>query len=89
MVVVGTSLSVYPAADLPKTARVHTPRAPLVRIDATAFSDLTHGPDDARVTGKAAEVLPKLIARVLELRKRGGVEGVRAGGGDNAPRMFS
>ena len=79
----------YPAADLPKTARVHTPRAPLVRIDATAFSDLTHGPDDARVTGKAAEVLPKLIARVLELRKRGGVEGVRAGGGDNAPRMFS
>ena len=89
VVVIGTSLSVYPAADLPKSARVHFPRAPLVRIDATAFSDVTLGADDAFITGKAAQVLPVLVQRILDLRERGGVEGVGVFEGGNAPRMFS
>jgi NAD-dependent SIR2 family protein deacetylase len=68
VVIVGTSLSVFPAADLPRQARVHTPRAPIVRVDASASATSTQGPDDAFVTGRAAELLPQLVRRVLELR---------------------
>ena len=32
--VIGTSLSVYPAAELPQLVRLHTPGAPLVEINA-------------------------------------------------------
>ena len=68
VVIVGTSLSVFPAADLPRQARVHTPRAPIVRVDASASATSTQGPDDAFVTGRAAAFLPRLVRRVLELR---------------------
>jgi hypothetical protein len=99
-VIVGTSLSVFPAADLPRQARVHTPRAPIVRVDASATSATsTAGPDDAVITRRAARAVPALVRRVLELRdgSRGYVaedaEGAEGGIGRPvacaAPRMFS
>ena len=102
VVIVGTSLSVFPAADLPRQARVHTPRAPIVRVDASATSMCasTAGPDDAVITARAARAVPALVRRVLELRdgSRGyrvaeDVEGAEGGIGrpvaSAAPRMFS
>ena len=99
VVIVGTSLSVFPAADLPRQARVHTPRAPIVRVDACASATSTVGPDDAVITRRAARAVPALVRRVLELRdgSRGYVaedaEGAEGGIGrpvaSAAPRMFS
>ena len=101
MVIVGTSLSVFPAADLPRQARVHTPRAPIVRVDACAsMCASTVGPDDAVITARAARAVPALVRRVLELRdgSRGyrvaeDAEGAEGGIGrpvaSAAPRMFS
>ena len=99
VVIVGTSLSVFPAADLPQQARVHTPRAPIVRVDACASAKSTVGPDDAVITRRAARAVPALVRRVLELRdgSRGYVaedaEGAEGGIGrpvaSAAPRMFS
>ena len=99
VVIVGTSLSVFPAADLPQQARVHTPRAPIVRVDACASATSTVGPDDAVITRRAARAVPALVRRVLELRdgSRGYVaedaEGAEGGIGrpvaSAAPRMFS
>ena len=99
VVIVGTSLSVFPAADLPRQARVHTPRAPIVRVDACASATSTVGPDDAVITRRAARAVPALVRRVLELRdgSRGYVaedaEGAEGGIGRPvacaAPRMFS
>jgi len=67
VIVVGTSLSVFPAAELPQLARLHTPGAPLVEINAVHTE--TPAGADVTITGKAAEVLPLLVKRVLELRK--------------------
>ena len=101
VVIVGTSLSVFPAADLPRQARVHTPRAPIVRVDACAsMCASTAGPDDAVITARAARAVPALVRRVLELRdgSRGyrvaeDAEGAEGGIGrpvaSAAPRMFS
>jgi NAD-dependent deacetylase len=93
VVIVGTSLSVFPAADLPRQARVHTPRAPIVRVDASASATSTQGPDDAFVTGRAAELLPQLVRRVLELREGSNGEVVEDAdsftGGIGRVEMFS
>ena len=93
VVIVGTSLSVFPAADLPRQARVHTPRAPIVRVDASASATSTQGPDDAFVTGRAAEFLPQLVRRVLELRDGSRGEAVEDAdsftGGIGRVEMFS
>lgn len=67
VIVVGTSLSVYPAAALPQLARLHNPGAPLVEINAV-HSETPAGADVV-ITARAAEVLPALVDRVLELRR--------------------
>ena len=67
VIVVGTSLSVYPAAELPQLARRHNPGAPLIEINAVHAE--TPAGADVTITGKAAEVLPLLVDRILELRR--------------------
>jgi NAD-dependent SIR2 family protein deacetylase len=99
VVIIGTSLSVFPAAGFPGLSRTHVnPRAPLIRVDAGAANcdpDFS-GPDDAYVAGKAAEVVPRLVDRVLYLRRRGiasaDSESSRARArhtGPTGPKMFS
>jgi NAD-dependent deacetylase len=60
MLVVGTSLVVYPAAQVPVAA--HEAGAPLVIVNAepTPFDDLA----EVVIEGKAGEVLPRLVQLV-------------------------
>ena len=80
MLVVGTSLSVYPAAELPRVCRLHAGGdAPVVEINATRAE--TPAEADIVVAAKAAETLPALVDRILELRKESaGVRGITPAG---------
>ncbi|MDY6795460.1 MAG: NAD-dependent deacylase [Actinomycetota bacterium] len=68
LLVLGTSGAVYPAAALPEYAKRAGAR--LVEINATGvyFPDLV----DVGILGKSGEVLPRIVARVKELRREGG-----------------
>ena len=91
MLVVGTSLSVYPAAELPRVCRLHAGGdAPVVEINATRAE--TPAEADIVVAAKAAETLPALVDRILELRKESAGDAPPAGGGGGEggrPQMFA
>ena len=91
MLVVGTSLSVYPAAELPRVCRLHAGGdAPVVEINATRAE--TPAEADIVVAAKAAETLPALVDRILELRKESAGDATPAGGGGGEggrPQMFA
>ena len=91
MLIVGTSLSVYPAAELPRLCRLHAGGdAPVVEINAARAE--TSAEADVVLAAKAAETLPALVDRVLELRKNreGGATRAGGGGGEGGrPQMFA
>ena len=60
MLIVGSSLQVYPAAGIPRLARENGAELCIVNAEPTPFDDL------ARVVmhGKAGELLPEIVARV-------------------------
>jgi NAD-dependent deacetylase len=57
MLVVGAGLEVFPAASLPTYAHRSKAELVFVNIAETAFDDIA----DVRLTGKAGEVLPRLV----------------------------
>lgn len=57
VLIVGSSLTVYPVADLPKFARQGRAKVALVNLDQTDFDGLV----DLVIYGKAGEVLPALL----------------------------
>jgi NAD-dependent deacetylase len=61
MVAVGSSLQVYPAADLPVVAVRNGARLAIVNDEATPLDGLA----DLVVHGRAGEVLPAAVAAVL------------------------
>jgi NAD-dependent deacetylase len=61
MVAVGSSLSVYPAADLPLVAVRHGARLVIVNDEPTPYDDLA----DLVVRGRAGDVLAEAVSEVL------------------------
>jgi len=65
-IVVGSSLVVYPAAQLPLTAKRQGGRLVIINMSSTphdAYADLV-------INGKAGEILPQLVEEVKELLKK-------------------
>ena len=60
MLIVGTSLQVYPAAGIPRLAREHGAQLCIVNAEPTAFDAVA----TVVVQGKAGEVLPALADRI-------------------------
>lgn len=63
LIVVGTSATVYPAAQLPFTAKTHGAFVIECNVERTEF---THGISDVFLRGPAAQTLPELVRRVRE-----------------------
>ena len=57
---IGTSAVVYPAADLPLTAKEHGAYVAEINLEPSAISDAA----SEVITGKAGELLPRLVAAV-------------------------
>jgi NAD-dependent deacetylase len=75
-VVVGSSLSVYPAARLPVIAKEAGARLVIVNLDATPLDGL----GDVVIPGRAGEIMARLVAAVRARRDPG--RGVATEGGD-------
>jgi NAD-dependent deacetylase len=58
LLAVGTTLAVYPAADVVPAARFHGARIVILNLEPTAMDDLA----DAVLRASISEVLPKLVA---------------------------
>jgi len=83
MLVVGTSAMVYPAASLPRLLLERG--RPVIEVDL-ATTSLTGEPNCHLLQGRAGEIVPRLVERVLRLR--GPV--ARAGrGGNNSTALRS
>jgi NAD-dependent deacetylase len=65
MLVVGTSALVYPAANIPLVAKYNGAFVIEVNTEKTGISPMI----DRTILGSAAQVLPRLVEKVLELRK--------------------
>ncbi len=63
-IVVGSSLVVYPAAEMPYIAKSAGAKMILVNADPTVADRIF----DVTIYGKAGEILPKIVERVKELR---------------------
>lgn len=74
--VVGTSCVVYPAASLPALAREAGAAVVEVNVETTPVTGEAH----LSIRGTSADVLPRIIDRIVEIRTRDG-GGVRPGGG--------
>jgi len=61
VLIVGSSLQVYPAAGIPRLAREHGAELCIVNAEPTPFDDVAA----AVVHGKAGEVLPEIVRRVV------------------------
>ncbi len=66
-IVVGSSLGVYPAADLPRIAKAQGAVLVIVNRDPTPQDELA----DHVLHGEAGTIVPKLVERGLELRDDG------------------
>ena len=66
MLVVGTSAMVYPAASLPRL--VLERNKPVIEVDL-ATTSLTGEPNCLLLQGRAGEIIPRLVERVLRLRR--------------------
>ncbi|HLA45937.1 MAG TPA: Sir2 family NAD-dependent protein deacetylase, partial [Aggregatilineales bacterium] len=60
MLIVGSSLEVYPVADLPRQARAGGARLILVDYEQTAYDKMA----DVVIHGDAAQVLPRIVEAV-------------------------
>lgn len=61
--IIGSSLVVYPAADMPRHALESGAKLILVNKGETAMDDLAH----LRLEGKAGEIVPRIVRKVEEL----------------------
>ena len=57
MLIVGSSLQVYPAAGIPRLAREHGAELCIVNAEPTPFDEVAA----AVIHGKAGEVLPEIV----------------------------
>jgi NAD-dependent deacetylase len=60
VLIVGSSLQVYPAAGIPRLARQHGAELCIVNAEPTPFDDAAV----AVIHGKAGEVLPEIVSRI-------------------------
>jgi NAD-dependent deacetylase len=60
VLVVGSSLQVYPAAGIPRLAREHGAEVCIVNAEATPFDELAK----VVIQSKAGEVLPEIVSRI-------------------------
>ena len=60
MLIVGSSLQVYPAAGIPRLARESGAKLCIINAEPTPFDDMA----DVVMHGKAGEILPEIVARV-------------------------
>jgi NAD-dependent deacetylase len=64
VLIVGSSLQVYPAAGIPRLAREHGADLCIVNAEATPFDDVAA----TVIYGKAGEVLPEIVSRIAAAR---------------------
>jgi NAD-dependent deacetylase len=62
VLIVGSSLQVYPAAGIPRLAREHGAEVCIVNAEPTPFDSLAA----VVINGKAGEILPELVARAAQ-----------------------
>src|SRR5438309_11553165 len=62
VLIVGSSLQVYPAAGIPRMALEHCADLCIVNAEPTPFDDLAA----VVLHGKAGEILPRILMRILE-----------------------
>jgi len=60
VLIVGSSLQVYPAAGIPRLARQHGAELCIVNAEPTPFDEVA----SAVIHGKAGEVLPEIVGRM-------------------------
>jgi len=63
LLVIGSSLTVYPAANFPKIAKKNGAKVVIINIDPTKLDDLT----DMKIKQKAGIFLPKVIEQIKRL----------------------
>jgi NAD-dependent deacetylase len=64
VLIVGSSLQVYPAAGIPRLARQHGAQLCIINAEPTPYDDVAA----AVIHGKAGEVLPAIVGRILQDR---------------------
>src|SRR5437879_6764999 len=64
VLIVGSSLQVYPAAGIPRLALEHGAQLCIINAEPTPYDDLAA----AVIHGKAGEVLPAIVGRILQDR---------------------
>jgi NAD-dependent deacetylase len=62
VLIVGSSLQVYPAAGIPRLARQHGAELCIINAEATPYDDVAA----AVIRGKAGEVLPAVVRRIAQ-----------------------
>jgi NAD-dependent deacetylase len=62
VLIVGSSLQVYPAAGIPRLARQHGAELCIINAEPTPYDDVAY----AVIHGKAGEVLPEVVRRIAE-----------------------
>jgi NAD-dependent deacetylase len=60
VLIVGSSLQVYPAAGIPRLAREYGARLCIVNAEPTPFDGLA----EVVIQGKAGEILPAIVERI-------------------------
>jgi NAD-dependent deacetylase len=64
VLIVGSSLQVYPAAGIPRLAREHGAELCIINAEPTPFDELAA----AVIHGKAGEVLPQVVRQMAEMQ---------------------
>jgi len=67
MLIVGSSLVVFPAAQLPSVAKKNGAKIVLINLEKTWFDEKA----DVVIHGKAGSILPKIVKNVKKLIKTG------------------
>lgn len=64
IIVVGSSLEVYPVADMPRQARAHGAKLIMVNFSKTDYDPIA----DVTIHGDAAEILPRLVVELTRIQ---------------------
>jgi NAD-dependent deacetylase len=64
VIIVGSSLQVYPAAGIPRLAREHGAELCIINAEPTPYDHVAA----AVIHGKAGEVVPEIVRRVAQER---------------------
>jgi NAD-dependent deacetylase len=64
VLIVGSSLQVYPAAGIPRLARQHGAQLCIINAEPTPYDDVAA----VVINGKAGEVLPEVVRRIAQER---------------------